>query len=187
MLPVGWSSAERWYHAAGCGHFDKPIVEYLPLHRRHGESEDSPIKTVTQFEMAILDELGMLKVDFLGLATLTVMSNACKMIEKRHGVSLDLESIPLDDKETYEFLGKGLTAGVFQLESTGMTKNLVQMKPKNLDNIIAMVALYRPGPMQFIPKYIARMHGKEKVEYHHESLRPIMEETYGIAVYQNRS
>ncbi|NMB61046.1 MAG: DNA polymerase III subunit alpha [Chloroflexi bacterium] len=173
-------------HAAGVVISDKPIVEYLPLHRPTRESEDSPIKTVTQFEMAILDELGMLKVDFLGLATLTVMSNACKLIEKRHGISYNLENIPLDDKETYEFLGKGLTAGVFQLESAGMTKNLVQMKPKNLDNIIAMVALYRPGPMQFIPKYIARMHGKEKVEYHHELLRPIMEETYGIAVYQEQ-
>lgn len=173
-------------HAAGVVISDKPIVEYLPLHRPTRESEDSPIKTVTQFEMAILDELGMLKVDFLGLATLTVMSNACKMIEKRHGISLNLENIPLDDKATYEFLGKGLTAGVFQLESAGMTKNLVQMKPKNLDNIIAMVALYRPGPMQFIPQYIARMHGKEKVEYHHELLKPIMEETFGIAVYQEQ-
>lgn len=173
-------------HAAGVVISDKPLVEYVPLHRPTRESEDSPIKTVTQFEMAILDDLGMLKVDFLGLATLTVMSSACKMIEKRHGVKLHLGNIPLDDPDTFEFLGKGLTAGVFQLEGGGMTKYLVQMKPKNLDNIIAMVALYRPGPMQFIPDYIARMHGKQKVEYRHELLKPILEETFGIAVYQEQ-
>ncbi len=173
-------------HAAGVVIADKPIVEYLPLHRPTRESEDSPIKTVTQFEMAVLDELGMLKVDFLGLATLTIMSNACKLIEKRHGVKLNLDNIPLDDPETFAFLGKGLTAGVFQLEGGGMTKFLVQMKPTNLDNIIAMVALYRPGPMGFIPDYIDRMHGKKKVEYRHELLRPIMEETFGIAVYQEQ-
>ncbi len=173
-------------HAAGVVISDKPLVEYLPLHRPTRDAQDSPIKTVTQFEMAILDELGMLKVDFLGLATLTVMSNACKMIKQRHGVKLNLSNIPLDDQATFEFLGKGLTAGVFQLEGGGMTKYLVQMKPKNLDNIIAMVALFRPGPMDFIPSYIARMHGKEKVEYRHELLKPILEETYGIAVYQEQ-
>lgn len=173
-------------HAAGVVISDKPLVEYLPLHRPTRESEDSPIKTVTQFEMSVLDDLGMLKVDFLGLATLTIMSNTCKLVEKRHGVHLHLDNIPLDDPGTFEFLGKGLTAGVFQLEGGGMTKYLVQMKPKNLDNIIAMVALYRPGPMQFIPDYIARMHGKQKVEYRHELLKPIMEETFGIAVYQEQ-
>lgn len=173
-------------HAAGVVISDKPLVEYVPLHRPTRDSEDNPINTVTQFEMAILDDLGMLKVDFLGLATLTVMSNACQMIKERHGVELNLSNIPRDDKATYDFLGKGLTAGVFQLESAGMTKNLVHMKPKNLDNIIAMVALYRPGPMQFIPQYIDRMHGKEKVEYRHELLIPILEETYGIAVYQEQ-
>ena len=173
-------------HAAGVVISDKPLVEYLPLHRPTRESQDSPIKTVTQFEMAILDDLGMLKVDFLGLATLTIMSNACKLIEKKHGVKLNLGNIPLDDPETYTFLGKGLTAGVFQLEGGGMTKYLVQMKPENLDNIIAMVALFRPGPMQFIPDYIRRMHGKEEVEYRHELLKPILEETYGIAVYQEQ-
>jgi len=173
-------------HAAGVVISDKPLVEYIPLHRPTRESEDSPIKTVTQFEVSILDELGLLKVDFLGLATLTVMANACKMIEKRYGIHLDLENIPLDDAETFKFLGKGLTAGVFQLEGGGMTKYLMQMKPKNLANIIAMVALYRPGPMEFIPKYIACMHGKQNVEYRHEMLKPILEETYGIAVYQEQ-
>ncbi len=173
-------------HAAGVVISDIPLVEYIPLHRPTRESEDSPIKTVTQFEVSILDELGLLKVDFLGLATLTVMANACKMIEKRHGIHLDLENIPLDDAETFKFLGKGLTAGVFQLEGGGMTKYLMQMKPKNLANIIAMVALYRPGPMEFIPKYIACMHGKQNVEYRHEMLKPILEETYGIAVYQEQ-
>jgi DNA polymerase-3 subunit alpha len=173
-------------HAAGVIISDKPLVEYVPLHRPTNESADSPIKTMTQFEMSILDHLGLLKVDFLGLSTLTVMSRACALIEKRHGVCLNLDNIPLNDQETFEFLGKGYTAGVFQLEGRGMTRYLTQMKPKNLDNIIAMVALYRPGPMEFIPKYIARMHGKEKPDYEHPLLEPIFKETYGIPIYQEQ-
>jgi DNA polymerase-3 subunit alpha len=172
-------------HAAGVVISDKPIVEYLPLHRPTSGSEDSPIKTVTQFEMSILDSLGMLKVDFLGLAYLTIMQRACDMIEKRHGVKLTLENIPLDDPPVFEMLGKGQTAGVFQLEGTGMTRFLVQMKPENLSNVIAMVALFRPGPMQFIPQYINRLHG-EPVTYRHPLLEPIFKETYGIGIYQEQ-
>ena len=138
-------------HAAGVVISDKPILEYLPLHRPTSGSEETPIKTVTQFEMGILDSLGMLKVDFLGLITLSVMARACDMIEKRHGVKLDLDNIPLDDPKSFELMGSGQTAGVFQVEGGGMTRWLVQMKPKTLDNIIAMVALYRPGPMAFHP------------------------------------
>ena len=152
-------------HAAGVVISDKPIMEYLPLHRPTSGSEETPIKTVTQFEMGMLDSLGMLKVDILGLITLTVMQRACEMIEKRHGVTLHLNNIPLDDPKAFELLGNGQTAGVFQVEGGGMTRYLVQMKPTKLDHIIAMVALYRPGPMQFIPDYIARMQGKAAVEY----------------------
>ena len=173
-------------HAAGVIISDKPLVEYVPLNRPTKESNNSPIKTITQFEMSILDYLGLLKVDFLGLATLTVMSKACSLIEKRHGVKYNLGNIPLEDPETFKFLGKGYTAGIFQLEGVGMTRYLKQMKPQNLDHIIAMVALYRPGPMQFIPKYIACMHGEEKIDYGHPSLVPILKETYGITIYQEQ-
>jgi len=173
-------------HAAGVVISDKPIVEYLPLHRPTSNSEETPIKTVTQFEMGILDSLGMLKVDFLGLITLSVMARACDMIEKRHGKKYDLNNIPLEDPKAFELMGNGQTAGVFQVEGGGMTRWLVQMKPKTLDNIIAMVALYRPGPMAFIPDYIARMNGDAEVEYRHSKLEPIFQDTYGIPVYQEQ-
>ncbi len=173
-------------HAAGVVISDKPILEYLPLHRPTSNSEETPIKTVTQFEMGILDSLGMLKVDFLGLITLTVMERACKMIEQRHGVKLDLNTIPLDDPKAFELMGNGQTAGVFQVEGSGMTRYLLQMKPQKLDHIIAMVALYRPGPMAFIPDYIARMHGEAPVEYRHPAMAPIFDSTYGIPVYQEQ-
>jgi DNA polymerase-3 subunit alpha len=173
-------------HAAGVIITDKPIIEYLPLHRPTGSSEEGPIKTVTQFEMSVLDSLGLLKVDFLGLATLTIMARACDLVCQRHGVELNLNNIPTDDAETYELLGRGETAGVFQVEGSGMRRYLMQMKPKNLDNVIAMVALFRPGPMEFIPSYIARMHGQEQVTYRHQALEPILKETYGITVYQEQ-
>ena len=173
-------------HAAGVIITDKPIIEYLPLHRPTGSSEEGPIKTVTQFEMSVLDSLGLLKVDFLGLATLTIMAQACDLVCQRHGVELNLNNIPIDDVETYELLGRGETAGVFQVEGSGMRRYLMQMKPKNLDNVIAMVALFRPGPMEFIPSYIARMHGQEQVTYRHQALEPILKETYGITVYQEQ-
>jgi DNA polymerase III subunit alpha len=174
-------------HAAGVIITDKPIIEYIPLHRPTGSSaEDSPVKTVTQFEMSTLDALGLLKVDFLGLATLTIMARACRLICERHGVEYDLSSIPTDDPETYELLGRGETAGVFQVEGSGMRRWLMQMKPKELANVIAMVALFRPGPMDFIPGYIRRMHGEEEVSYRHPALEPIFKETYGYPVYQEQ-
>jgi DNA polymerase-3 subunit alpha len=173
-------------HAAGVVISDEPLVEILPLHRPTSNSDETPIKAVTQFEMGVLDTLGMLKVDFLGLITLSVMAKACDMIEKRHGVKFDLHNIPLDDPKAYELRGSGQTAGVFQLEGSGMTRYIMQMKPKTLANIIAMVALYRPGPMAFIPDYIARMHGEAEVTYRHPLLEPILKETYGITVYQEQ-
>ncbi len=173
-------------HAAGVVISDKPIMDYLPLHRPTSNSEETPIKSVTQFEMGILDALGMLKVDFLGLITLTVMARACDMIFKRHGIKFDLTNIPTDDPKSFELMGAGQTAGVFQVEGGGMTRWLVQMKPKNLDNIIAMVALYRPGPMAFIPDYISRMHGESEVEYRHPAMEPIFKDTFGIPVYQEQ-
>ncbi len=174
-------------HAAGVIIADRPIIEYLPLHRPTGNNgEETPVKTVSQFEMTVLDSLGMLKVDFLGLSTLTVMARACDLIQKRHGVELNLNNIPVDDPATYELLGRGDTAGVFQVEGSGMRRWLMQMKPRELANVIAMVALFRPGPMDFIPGYIRRMHGEEAVEYRHPALEPIFKETYGYPVYQEQ-
>ncbi len=173
-------------HAAGVVIADKPLIEYLPLHRPTSGSEETPIKMVTQFEMGILDSLGMLKVDFLGLSTLTVMARACKMIKARHGVEFNLDNIPVDDPESFKLYGRGQTAGVFQVEGTGMTRYLIEMKPETQDNIIAMVALYRPGPLEFIPSYIRRMHGEEKVEYRHPSMEPIFKDTFGIPIYQEQ-
>lgn len=173
-------------HAAGVVISDKPIIEYLPLHRPTSNSEETPIKSVTQFEMGVLEYLGMLKVDFLGLITLTVMARACDLIEKRHGIKYDLTNIPIDDPQSFELMGAGQTAGVFQVEGGGMTRYLVQMKPKSLENIIAMVALYRPGPMAFIPDYISRMHGTQAVKYRHPSMEKIFSDTYGIPIYQEQ-
>ncbi|HSQ27210.1 MAG TPA: DNA polymerase III subunit alpha [Anaerolineales bacterium] len=174
-------------HAAGVIITDKPIIEYIPLHRPTGSmASESPVKTVTQFEMSILDSLGLLKVDFLGLATLTIMARACDLINQRHGIEFNLDNIPTDDPETYELLGRGETAGVFQVEGSGMRRYLMQMKPKELANVIAMVALFRPGPMDFIPGYIRRMHGEEEVEYRHPMLETICDETYGYPVYQEQ-
>jgi DNA polymerase III subunit alpha len=173
-------------HAAGVVITDEPVVEYIPLNRPTSGSEDSPIKTVTQFEMSIIESLGLLKVDFLGLRTLTIMARACELIQKRHGIRLGLDNIPIDDKVTFDFISKGHTAGIFQLEGTGMTRYVMQMRPENVDNVIAMVALYRPGPLEFIPHYIKRMHGEENVEYRHSSLEPIFKETFGIPVYQEQ-
>ncbi|MGC1375299.1 MAG: DNA polymerase III subunit alpha, partial [Anaerolineales bacterium] len=173
-------------HAAGVVISDKPITEYLPIHRPTSGSEESPIKTVTQFEMGILENMGMLKVDFLGLSTLTVMARACELINERHNVNYDLTNIPVDDPEAFKLYGRGQTAGIFQVEGTGMTRWMIEMKPQNLDNIIAMVALYRPGPLDFIPSYIKRMHGEEKVEYRHPAMESIFSDTFGIPIYQEQ-
>ena len=173
-------------HAAGVVITDEPVIDYVPLNRPTSGSDDSPIKTVTQFEMSIIESLGLLKVDFLGLRTLTIMSKACELIEQRHHIRLGLDNIPIDDPATFDFISRGHTAGVFQLEGNGMTRYVVQMQPKDIDNVIAMVALYRPGPLAFIPTYIKRMHGEEAVEYRHPSLEPIFQETYGIPIYQEQ-
>ncbi len=173
-------------HAAGVVVTDKPVVEYVPLNRPTGNTGDSPINTVTQFEMGIVDYLGLLKIDFLGLSTLTIMAQASELIQERHGIKFTLDNIPVDDPETYQLLGRGDAIGVFQLESSGMRRYLKSMKPTKLEHVIAMVALYRPGPMDFIPDYIERMHGEQEVTYQHPDLAPIYEETYGLPVYQEQ-
>jgi DNA polymerase-3 subunit alpha len=174
-------------HAAGVVISDRPLVEYVPLHRpTRGALEDSPVAAVTQFEMQVLDKLGLLKVDFLGLATLTVMQRACDLIRERHEKEFTLDTIPTDDPAIFELLGRGETDGVFQVEGSGMRRYLMEMKPTRLDHVIAMIALFRPGPIEFIPLYIQRMHGLQPVEYRHPSLEPILRETYGILIYQEQ-
>jgi len=173
-------------HAAGVIISDLPLTEYLPLHRPTSTNEDLPIKSVAQYDMDGINEMGLLKVDFLGLTMLTIMARACENIERRHGISLTLGTIPIDDTEVYEFIGQGHTLGLFQLEGGGMTRYLEQMQPKTVQHVIAMVALYRPGPMEIIPAYIANMHGEVAVSYQHEKLEPILKETYGHTVYQEQ-
>jgi DNA polymerase-3 subunit alpha len=174
-------------HAAGVIITDQPLTDYIPLHRpTGGGQEDGPIAAITQFEMQTLESLGLLKVDFLGLSTLTVMARACELINQKHETELDIHTIPVDDAATFELLGRGEVMGVFQVEGAGMRRYLIEMKPQNLSHVIAMVALYRPGPMEFIPSYIRRMHGEEPVDYRYPSLEPILEETYGITVYQEQ-
>ncbi|HIP96825.1 MAG TPA: DNA polymerase III subunit alpha [Anaerolineae bacterium] len=169
-------------HAAGVVVADKPLVNYTPLHR--------PPKAgggvMTQFTMEVLESIGLLKIDFLGLATLTVMRRACELIRRRHGIELTLDTIPVDDPAIYELLSRGDVLGLFQVESAGMRRVLTTMKPTRLEHIIAVVALYRPGPMEYIDTYINRMHGREPVTYRHPKLEPILAETYGIIVFQEQ-
>ena len=173
-------------HAAGVIISDLPLTEYLPLHRPTSQSDDLPIKSVAQYDMGGINDMGLLKVDFLGLTMLTIMAKACEYIEERQNVKLNLSTIPIDDPGVYQFIGEGHTSGLFQLEGGGMTRYLVQMQPKTVQHVIAMVALYRPGPMEIIPQYIDNLKGVKKVSYQHEKLVPILEETYGHTVYQEQ-
>ena len=167
-------------HAAGVVIVDRALDELVPLYR--DPKSDMP---VTQFSMKYVESAGLVKFDFLGLKTLTVLTTAVKHVADG-GVDLDLAKLPEQDEKTFAMLGRGDTVGVFQLESSGMRDVLRQMKPDKFDDIIAIVALYRPGPMDNIPKYIATKHGREEAEYPHEMLKPVLEETYGIAVYQEQ-
>jgi DNA polymerase-3 subunit alpha len=173
-------------HAAGVIITDKPIIEYVPLHRPTSHSDDNPVNVITQYEMSVVDDLGLLKVDFLGLVTLTIMSRACQLIKERHGIEFNLRSIPIDDPQVFEFISQGHTTGMFQLEGTGMTRYITEMKPRELAHVIAMIALYRPGPMQFIPQYINCLHAKERPSYRHKALEPIFKDTFGIPIYQEQ-
>ena len=166
-------------HAAGVVIASKPLVEYVPLQR----NEDM---IVTQFDMTTLEELGLLKMDFLGLRTLTVMSDAVKMIKENRGVDIDLDKIDFEDKNVYNMIGEGKTAGVFQLESPGMTSFMKELKPDCLEDIIAGISLYRPGPMSEIPRYIEGKRNKDSVHYETPELESILDVTYGVMVYQEQ-
>ena len=164
-------------HAAGVVIASKPLVEYVPLQK----NEDM---IVTQFDMTTLEELGLLKMDFLGLRTLTVMSDAVKMIKENRGIDIDLDKIDFEDKNVYKMIGEGKTAGVFQLESPGMTSFMKELKPDCLEDIIAGISLYRPGPMSEIPRYIEGKRNKDSVHYETPELESILDVTYGVMVYQ---
>ncbi len=172
-------------HAAGVVIADKPIVDYVPLHRPTKGDETTGFP-VTQFDMNMLERIGLLKIDFLGLATLTIMRRACDLIRERHGKNFDLDNIPIEDPKAFELLSRGDVTGVFQVEGAGLRGVLARMKPKRFDHIIAAISLYRPGPMEKIPNYIGRMHGTERVTYDHPKLEPILEETFGVVVYQEQ-
>ena len=169
-------------HACGVVISDKPLTSIIPLQRptQNGKT------VITQYEMHAVEDLGLLKMDFLGLKNLTIIEDTLSRIYVVQGKKIDIEKIPHEDKKTYKLLQRGDTTGVFQLESQGMKKYLKQLKPSEFEDIIAMVALYRPGPMQFIPEYIDRKHKKKKVEYLHPSLKPILEKTQGIMIYQEQ-
>ncbi len=141
---------------------------------------------VTQFDGKVIEDAGMLKMDFLGLKTLTIIKDALALIKKNKGIDIDIDKIPFDDKKTYELYQRGETIGTFQFESEGMRMYLKELKPTNIEDLIAMNALYRPGPMQFIPNYIERKHGREKTEFPHPLLEPILGYTFGIMVYQEQ-
>ncbi|MGE5546560.1 MAG: DNA polymerase III subunit alpha [Solirubrobacterales bacterium] len=168
-------------HAAGVVIGDRSLDELVPLYR--DPRSDMP---VTQFNMKWVEAAGLVKFDFLGLKTLTVMVTAVKHIKKTKGIDVDLSALPLDDEASYELLTRGDTAGVFQLESSGMRDVLRKMRPNRLEDLIAVVALYRPGPMDQIPRYIACKHGLEEPDYMHPLLEPILKETFGIMVYQEQ-
>ncbi|MBN1285809.1 MAG: DNA polymerase III subunit alpha [Anaerolineae bacterium] len=185
-------------HAAGVIIGDKPLVEYIPLHRptKGGDAENG-IGVVTQFDMDTCESIGLLKIDFLGLSTLTILRKACELIEQHHGARYTLDTIPYlhenADAETqrkldqaFEMLGRGEVVGVFQLEGGGMRRTVMELQPRRFEHIIAVISLYRPGPMEQIPTYIARMQSKEQVTYLHPALEPILSETYGIIVYQEQ-
>lgn len=173
-------------HAAGIVVADRPLYEYVPLHRIVGTPSSDKIDVMTQYEMTHLETIGLLKMDYLGLTLLTMMQEACALIEKRHGMKFDLDSIPYDDPVIYRALGEGDVVGIFQVEGSGMRRMLMSMKPKRFEHVVAGIALFRPGPMQYIDQYISRMHGREPVSYRHAHLAPILEETYGIIVYQEQ-
>jgi DNA polymerase-3 subunit alpha len=169
-------------HACGVIITGEPTVKYTALQRAPKDEET----IITQSSAKPLEALGLLKMDFLGLMNLTVIQTTLEIIERTEGQKIDIAQIPLNDASTYALLQRGDTTGVFQLESPGMRRYLKQLKPTEFNDIVAMVSLYRPGPMEWIPSYIKRKHGKETIRFVHDDLKPILEPTYGIGIYQEQ-
>ncbi|MFH1534120.1 MAG: DNA polymerase III subunit alpha [Nitrospirota bacterium] len=169
-------------HACAVVISEKPLTEYTALQYGAGGKEE----VVTQFSMKPIESLGLLKMDFLGLKNLTVIEETCNLLKETQKKDVDINKIPMDDEKTFKLLRKADTTGVFQLESSGMKRYLKELKPNMFDDIVAMGALYRPGPMEWIPNYINGKHNPDKVQYLHKSFKSILESTYGVAVYQEQ-
>ena len=169
-------------HACGVLITNKPLTDYVPI--QYASSSDKSI--ISQYSLHPVEDLGLLKMDFLGLKNLTIIESALKIIKNTRGLDIDIDKIPLDDSAAYKLFQDGETTGVFQFESSGMKRYLRELKPTVFEDIIAMVALYRPGPMEWIPDYIAGKHKTKKVAYLHPKLAPILEKTYGVAIYQEQ-
>ncbi|MCE5322708.1 DNA polymerase III subunit alpha [bacterium] len=167
-------------HAAGVLISYDPLIDHVPV-QQGGKGE-----FVAQMAKKDIAKVGLLKMDFLGLANLTILANSIKNVKKSQGIDIDIMDIPLDDAKTYEMLGKGDTNGVFQLEGAGMRRNVIELKPNSIRELAAIVALYRPGPMAFIPKFVRSKFGHEPITYLHPSLEPILKETYGVICYQEQ-
>lgn len=169
-------------HACGTVISKDPLIEIVPLQAAPQDKNN----IITQFEMHAIEDLGLLKMDFLGLRNLTIIQDTVRLIKDLRGEDLDIVKLPLDDKEAFAVVQRGDTTGVFQFESSGMRRYLKELKPTELEDLIAMVSLYRPGPMDLIPSFIKRKHGEEKITYLHPKLEPILKNTYGIGVYQEQ-
>jgi DNA polymerase-3 subunit alpha len=172
-------------HAAGVLICDEPLTDTVPLQRPSKGDENSPVM-MTQYSMDPVAKLGLLKMDFLGLTCLSVLDKTTKLIARSTGKQIDVNDLPLDDGPTFELLSSGKTTECFQLESAGMQRYIAELKPSNLGDIAAMIALYRPGPMEHIDAFISAKHGKTPISYPHESLKDLLDETYGIIVYQDQ-
>jgi DNA polymerase-3 subunit alpha len=169
-------------HACGTVIAKEPLMERVPLQFAPQEKDT----IITQFEGHAVEDIGLLKIDFLGLKNLTIIEEAVRLIRELHGVTIDVSRLPLDDAKTFELLQRGDTTGVFQFESSGMRRYMKDIKPTELEDLIALVALFRPGPMELIPSFIKRKHGQERIVYLHPKLEPILKNTYGIGVYQEQ-
>src|SRR5437868_5713529 len=168
-------------HAAGVVIAPEPLVHYTPL--QYGPGREA---VITQYDMKAVGDIGLLKIDFLGLQNLDIIATCMRLVKERTGVEIDIEHLPFDDAKTYELISAGDTHGTFQLEGAGMRRMLMDMRPSRFEDIIVAIALFRPGPMQDIPAYIARKHGRERIEYPHDWLEPILEPTYGVFTYQEQ-
>ncbi|MBI3031713.1 MAG: DNA polymerase III subunit alpha [Candidatus Rokubacteria bacterium] len=166
-------------HAAGVVISDEPLIEHVPLYKDPKRNE-----VLTGYAMGPIEKIGLLKMDFLGLRTLTVLANTARLVGETTGKPVDLDAIPFDDPKTYQLLADGKTFGVFQLESAGMREALKSLRPERLEDVVAMVSLYRPGPMDLIPDFINRKHGRAKITYEHPLMEKYLKGTYGIMVYQ---
>jgi DNA polymerase-3 subunit alpha len=169
-------------HAAGVVIAPGDVSDYVPLAIYGGNTKD----IVTQYNMKELEDAGLLKMDFLGLDTLSIIRDTIELVKQTRGETIDIDNIPVDDPKTYELFSKGQTTGVFQFESAPMREYLKKLKPTSINDLSAMNALYRPGPMDFINDFIDRKHGRKKIEYLHPVLEEILKETYGIIVYQEQ-